>query len=285
MAWWHGTPHSPSQTKESKIKEHEAATKLSLQHKNLYATASALIWGSGRNFPTSLALTSQLAVALGVNQGAQVALIGAGAGDIGRTLLEKFDVKLTNYEADPIIKSLSEATIKASHCHKNCVSLAYDGQFSSLLEGQADAAIMFYKGGQVARVEAGAFTLLRLLKPGAQGIWLDLFSNDGEVAIDLAHGIEKRLFTPVDIFKSAASAAGLTINSVIDCDAYFLAAISSCLNVTLQDFESRQAELKKAGENLAASFALHSIVTWKARAEAVRTGKLCARFVVVSAPL
>jgi hypothetical protein len=285
LAWWHGTPVLAPTVTQEQIEDHDATGKLSLQHKSLYATASALIWGPGRNFPTSIALTSQLAVALDVNQGAQVACIGGGAGDIGRNLLEKFDVKLTNYESDPVIRSLAEATIEDSHCHKNFVSLTYDGHFRSLDEGKADAAIILYKGGQMARVEAGAFTLARLLKPGAQGLWLDLFSQNEELVIDLAHGIENRSFTPVHVFKSAAEAAGLTLESEIDCDEHFLGAVSSCLNATHQSFESRQAELRKAGENHAASFALHSVVTWKARADAVRAGRLRARCLIVKAPL
>jgi hypothetical protein len=285
LAWWHGTPVPVPAASKAQIEDHEAAGKLSLQHKNLYATASALIWGPGRNFPTSLELTSQLAVALSVNQGAQLACIGAGAGDIGRTLLEKFDVKLANYEADPVVKSLAEDTIKDSHCHKNYTSHAYDGQFRSLTEGQADAAMILYKGGQTARVEAGAFTLLRLLKPGAKGVWLDLFSKEDEEVIDLAHGIENRSFTSVDTFKTSAAAAGLTIVAELDCDENFLAAVGSCLNATHQSFEKRQSDLKKAGEYHAASFALHSVVTWKARADAVRAGKLRTRCLVVSAPI
>ena len=285
LAWWHGTPVPAPAATQAQIEDHDATGRLSLQHKSLYSTASALIWGPGRNFPTSVALTSQLAVALDVNQGAQMACIGGGAGDIARTLLEKFDVRLTNYEADPVIKALAEATINASHCYKNCVSLAYDGQFRSLDEGKADAAMILYKGGQTARVEAGAFSLSRLIKPGARGLWLDLFSQDGEMTIDLAQGIENRSFTSIETFKSAAGAAGLTVVSEIDCDDNFVAAVSSCLNATQQSFETRQAELKKAGENHAASFALHSVVTWKARADAVRAGKLRARCLVVSAAL
>jgi hypothetical protein len=284
-AWWHGTSAPAPAATQEQIEDHEAAGRLSLQHKNLYTTASAMIWGPGRNFPTSVDLTSQLAIALNVNQGAQLACIGAGAGDIGRTLLEKFDVRLTNYEADPIVKALAEATVKDSHCHKNFESLEYDGHFRSLNEGKSDAAIILYKGGQTARVEAGAFALARLLKPGAKGLWLDLFSQDSEMVIDLAHGIENRSFTPVGAFKSAAEAAGLTLVSEIDCDEHFLGAVGSCLNATHQSFESRQAELKKAGENHAASFALHSVVTWKARADAVRAGTIRARCLVVSAPL
>ena len=284
-AWWHGTPVSAPAATQEQIEDHEATGKLSLQHKSLYATATAMIWGPGRNFPTSIALTSQLAVALDVNQGAQLACIGAGAGDIGRTLLEKFDVRLTNYEADPIIKDLADATINESHCHKNFASHGYDGHFRSLDESKADAAMILYKGGQTARVEAGAFTLARLLKPAAKGLWLDLFSQDREMVIDLAHGIENRSFTPVDAFKTAAEAAGLEFVSEIDCDEHFLGAVGSCLNATHQSFESRQADLKKAGENHAASFALHSVVTWKARADAVRAGTLRARCLVVRAPL
>ena len=284
VAWWDGTAPPDLDAIKAEIEAENAPGKLSAKHKKLYVTASHIIWGPDRNFPTSLDLTTQLGTAVGAKKDATMACIGAGSGFIARTLLEQFGVKLTAYESDPTIRNLAAKAVKKSKARKNYVAKPYNGQLAGLAERQVELAMLLFQGGDAERAERGAFSMLRLLKPGGQAIWFDLFSTEGEASPDLAKGIENRAFTPVDAFKSAAQAAGLTIVSEAECNLNFLAAISASWSLIGKDFNKRQAALIKAGGQEAASLALHSIITWKARAAAVRAGQLSARYIVVSAP-
>jgi len=284
VAWWDGGDPPDLEAIKAEVEAQNEPGKLSAKHKKLYVTASQIMWGPDRNFPTSLDLTAQLGTAVGAKKDATLACIGAGSGLISRTLLEQFGVKLTAYESDPTIRGLADKAVKKSKSRKNYVAKPYNGQLAGLAERQAELAMLLFQGGGAERAERGAFSILRLLKPGGQAIWFDLFSAEGEASLDLAKGIENRAFTPVEVFKEAAQAAGLTIVSEAECNLNFLAAISSCWSVIGKDFNKRQAALIKAGGQEAASLALHSIVTWKARAAAVRAGQLSARYIVVSAP-
>jgi hypothetical protein len=284
VAWWDGTDPPDLDAIKAEIEAQDGPGKLSAKHKKLYVTASHIMWGPDRNFPTSLDLTTQLGTAVGAKKDATMACLGAGSGLISRSLLEQFGVKLTAYESDPTIRSLAGKAVKKSKARKGYTAKPYNGQLSGLAERQAELAMLWFQGGGAERAERGAFTILRLLKPGGQAIWFDLFSTEGEASPDLAKGIENRSFTPVEVFKDAAQAAGLTVVSEAECNLNFLAAISSCWSLIGKDFDKRQAALIKAGGQEAASLALHSIVTWKARAAAVRAGQLSARYIVVSAP-
>ena len=266
VAWWDGGDPPDLEAIKAEIEAQDSPGKLSAKHKKLYVTASHIMWGPDRNFPTSLDLTAQLANAVGAKKDATLACIGAGSGLISRTLLEQFSVKLTAYESDPTIRTLAEKAVKKSKARKNYTAKPYNGQLAGLAERQAELAMLLFQGGAADRAERGAFSILRLLKPGGQAIWFDLFS------------------TPVELFKEAAQAAGLTVVSEAECNLNFLAAISACWSLIGKDFKKRQAALIKAGGQEAATLALHSIVTWKARAAAVRAGQLSARYVVVSAP-
>ena len=281
VAWWDGGDPPDLEAIKAEVEAQDGPGKLSAKHKKLYVTASHIMWGPDRNFPTSLDLTAQLAAAVGAKKDATMACIGAGSGLISRTLLEQFSVKLTAYEADPTIRSLAEKAVKRSKARKNYTAKPYNGQLSGLAERQAELAMLLFQGGAADRAERGAFSLL---KPGGQAVWFDLFSAEGEASLGLAKGIENRSFTPVEVFKEAAQAAGLTIVSESECNLNFLAAISACWSLIGKDFKKRQAALIKAGGQEAATLALHSIVTWKARAAAVRAGQLSARYIVVSAP-
>lgn len=284
VAWWEGGDPPDLEAIKAEIEAENAPGKLSAKHKKLYVTASHIMWGPDQNFPSSLDLTTQLGTALGAKKDANLACIGAGSGFIARTLLEQFGVKLTAYESDPTTRTLAAKAVKKSKARKNYIAKPYNGQLSGLAERQVEFAMLLFQGGGAERAERGAFSILRLLKPGGQAIWFDLFSTEGETSPDLAKGIENRSFTPVEVFKDAAQAAGLTIVSEAECNLNFLAAISSCWSLIGKDFKKRQAALIKAGGQQTASLALHSIVTWKARAAAVRAGQLSARYIVVSAP-
>ncbi len=284
VAWWEGGDPPDLEAIKAEIEAENAPGKLSAKHKKLYVTASHIMWGPDRNFPTSLDLTTQLGTAVGAKKDTTMACIGAGSGFITRTLLEQFGVKLTAYESDPTIRTLAAKAVKKSKSRKNYGAKPYNGQLSGLAERQVELAMLLFQGGGQERAERGAFSILRLLKPGGQAIWFDLFSTEGEASLDLAKGIENRSFTPVDVFKDAAQAAGLTVVSEAECNLNFLAAISSSWSLIGKDFDKRQAALIKAGGQQAATLALHSIVTWKARAAAVRAGQLSARYIVVSAP-
>lgn len=284
VAWWDGGDPPDLEAIKAEIEAQNEPGKLSAKHKKLYVTASHIMWGPDRNFPSSLDLTTQLGTAVGAKKDATMACIGAGSGFITRTLLEQFGVKLTAYESDPTIRALAAKAVKKSKSRKNYSAKPYNGQLSGLAERQVELAILLFQGGDAERAERGAFSMLRLLKPGGQAIWFDLFSTEGEASPDLAKGIENRAFTPVEVFKGAAQAAGLTVVSEAECNLNFLAAISSSWSLIGKDFDKRQAALIKAGGQEAASLALHSIITWKARAAAVRAGQLSARYIVVSAP-
>jgi hypothetical protein len=284
LAWWDGDDPPDLEAIKAEIEAQDGPGKLSTKHKKLYVTASQIMWGPDRNFPTSPDLTAQLGTALGAKKDATLACIGAGTGLISRTLLEQFGVKLTSYEPDPTIRTLAASALKKSKARKNYIAKPYYGQPAGLAEQQAELMMLLFQGGGADRTARGVSSILRLLKPGGRAIWFDLFSTEGEASLDLAKGIENRAFTPVDVFKAAAQAAGLTVVSEADCNLNFLAAISSCWSSSGKDFDKRQAALIKAGGQQAASLALHSIVTWRARAAGVRAGHLSARYIVVSAP-
>lgn len=284
LAWWDGGDPPDLEVIKAEVEAQDAPGKLSARLKRLYVSSSYIVWGPDRNFPTSLDLTAQLGSAVGAKKDATLACIGAGSGLISRTLLEQFGVKLTAYESDPTIRTLAAKAVKKSKARKSYVAKPYNGQLAGLAERQVELAMLLFQGGGADRAERGAFSILRLLKPGGQAIWFDLFSTEDEASLDLAKGIENRAFTSVDVFKAAAQAAGLTVVSEADCNLNFLAAISSCWSSTGKDFDKRQAALIKAGGQEAATLALHSIMTWKARAACVRAGQLSARYIVVSAP-
>lgn len=284
QAWWDGEPVPDLELIKADVEAQNAPGRLDAKHRKIYIAASNIIWGSGCTFPTSLDLVSQLGSAVGAKKDLHMAVIGAGAGLISTTLMEQFGVKLTVYEAEPATRTLAAKTVKKSKQRKNYMAKPHTGQLASLAERQADLAMLLYQGGGADKAERGAFSMLRLLKPGGQAVWFDLFAKDETQVPELAKGIENRSFSSLEVFKSATEAAGLTWVSNTECDLNFLAAITSSWAAVGKEFDKRQAALIKSGGQPAATLALHSILTWKARAAAVRAGQLTARAIVVAAP-
>lgn len=281
-AWWNGEPAPKFEAAPVAASPAGSADAVkieggALDENSVHTTACAALWGQNRTFPTSAVFESQLIDEVAGEKPSRIALFGGGVGATAYLIAQKTPAKVEMFEADPTRRKIAEKTLKADKQSKRFGVHAFDWQPGSLPKGKADGALFLFQGGVDGRIEAGAFCAERILRPGATVLWIDFFARSDTEELDKCRGFEKRAFASEDEAIMSFPAAGLDMRADDDWSARYLDAFDLAWRELAATLSVRQAALIKQGGLSAGSAALADLVTWKARAEAVRSGKLSVR--------
>ncbi len=281
-AWWNGESVAPTNPSDSNNHVEGKNPADEVDWASVHPRASAALWGKGRSYPSNAELEAQIALDSGGAKASRIALFGGGAGAMARVISEKTAAKIEVFENDPTARAMTEKTLKALKQPKRFGFHGFDWQPGSLPKGKADAAIFMFQGGQEGRIEAGAFCAERILRPGASAIWLDFFSRRDDETLDDCRGHEKRQFGTEEEATIAFSACGLTISADEDWSARYLDAFDVAWRDLAINLGLRQGALIKEGGYNASASALENLICWKARNEALQSGKLMVRRYVLT---
>jgi hypothetical protein len=276
-AWWNGDPAPKFETVQTDATPEQAANAAQANGDVVHTYASAALWGEDRTFPTSTRFESQLIVEAGGEKASRLALFGGGVGATAILIGLTTSSKVEMFDANPTVLKIADKTLKAHKQAKRFGVHAFDWQPGSLPKGKADGAMFMFQGGVEGRIEAGAFCAERTLRPGAVALWIDFFARADSEDLDNCRGFENRKFASEDEAIMAFPAAGLDMRADDDWSARYLDAFDEAWRDLSAQLSVRQAALIKQGGLSAGSSALADLVTWKARAEAIRNGKLTVR--------
>jgi hypothetical protein len=277
-AWWNGDPAPKFETiAQDPSGENAAPSVVDTDAEATHTYACAALWGEDRTYPTSAHFESLLITDVGGEKASRLALFGGGAGGTAIQIGLNTSSKVEMFDQSPTVRKIVEKTFKAHKQGKRFGIHAFDWQPGSLPKGKADGAMFLFQGGAEGRIEAGAFCAERILRPGALVLWIDFFARNDSEDLDPCRGFEKRRFANEDEAIMALPAAGLDMRADDDWSARYLDAFDHAWRELASKLSVRQAALIKQGGLSAGSAALNDLMTWKARAEAVRSGKLTVR--------
>lgn len=239
--------------------------------------AGEALWGEGRVEPGSEALDVRMAGAVAATKGSRLAVFALGAGAtalaISRTCLAKVDAHVRA----PDWKTLIEDAAKEAKQSKLVTAELHDATPGSVRKNRADGALFLWRGVSREELEAHVFMAERVLKPGKVALWVDLFARRDDESLDACRGPEGRSFSTEDDFTSLLAPAGLTLRGEEDWTPDVLNLVQAAWSGLQADWDARFALLVKTGGQPAAQAALEQVLLWKARADALRRGKLAAR--------
>jgi hypothetical protein len=277
-AWWNGDPAPKFETVAPATSSEEAAAlAANADGDAVHTYACAALWGEDRTFPTSTFFEGQLITEAGGEKASRMALFGGGVGATAILIGLNTSSKVEMFDANPTVRKITEKAFKAHKQGKRFGIHPFDWQPGSLPKGKADGAMFMFQGGAEGNIEAGAFCAERILRPGALALWIDFFARNDNEDLDACRGFEKRTFASEEEAIMAFPAAGLDMRADDDWSARYLDAFDLAWRDLASKLSVRQAALIKQGGLSAGSAALNDLVTWKARAEAVRSGKLTVR--------
>jgi hypothetical protein len=276
-AWWNGEEAPTLSVVETNSTSLNDDTKAEIDWDVIHPAARAALWGTGRSYPSTAELEGQLILEAGGAKASRIALFGSGTGAMARVISEKTAAKLEIFENEPTARAITEKVLKATKQAKRFGFHGFDWQPGTLPKSKADAAVFMFQGGQEGRIEAGAFCAERILRAGASAVWLDFFARKDDEALDACRGHEARQFGTEEEATIAFSASGLTVSADDDYGAQFLDALDVSWRDLAINLGLRQAALIKEGGIHASTSALQNLICWKARSEAIRSGKLMVR--------
>jgi hypothetical protein len=243
----------------------------------VHAQASAAIWGSGRTYPCTLQLENQLLNEGNATKASRIAIFAGGAGAMARAASQSTAAKIEVFEHNPALLKLSEDLLKTTKQAKRFGYHSFDWMPGKLPKGKADAAIFMFQGGVDGRLEAASFCAERILRAGGYCVWFDMFARKDDATLDACRGADMRTFSNEDEAIIAFSASGLTVVGDDDWSARYLDAYDVAWRDLSINLGLRQASLIKSGGINAGNSALENLISWKARQEAIRTGKITVR--------
>ena len=282
-AWWDGDLAPKLEIVQSPSDSPETSNATEIDEADIHVRASAALWGDGRSFPSNAELESDLILRAGGKKASRIALFGAGTGALARVGNQITAAKIDIYEADKAVTANIEKSVKALKSSKRIGIHAFDWQPSSLPKGKTDGALFMFLGGQQGKIEAGAFCAERILRPGAQAVWIDFFARRDDETLDDCRGHDMRRFGTEEEATIAFSACGLSMRADEDWSAQYLDAFEGAWRDLAVNVGVRQAAMIKDGGYLASTAALQNLICWKARSAAIRTGKLMVRRYVLAA--
>lgn len=282
-AWWNGDAMPSLDVGEGKNAEPTAPEAGAVNWSEVHPHACSALWGNGRSYPSSAEFESQLIVDAGGAKGSRIALFGSGTAAMAKVISEITAAKIETFDADPAGRKITEKVLKATKQAKRFGLHNFDWQPGSLPKSKADAAIFMFQGGQEGRIESGAFCAERILRPGASAVWFDFFARRDDETLDPCRGHEARRFGTEEEATISFSAAGLTITADDDWSAQYLDTFDVAWRDLAANLGLRQGALIKEGGIHASTSALENLICWKARSEAIRSGKLMARRYIMTA--
>ena len=281
-AWWNGDAVQVPKLAVDSDQSDRANLANEVDWASIHPRARSALWGNGRSYPSNAELEGQLVIEAGGAKASRIALFGGGTGAMARVISEKTAAKIEVFENDPTACAMIEKTLKALKQPKRFGFHSFDWQPGSLPKGKADAAIFMFQGGHEGRIEAGAFCAERILRAGTSAIWFDFFSRRDDEGLNQCRGHEQRQFGTEEEATIAFSACGLTITADEDWSAQYLDAFDAAWRDLAVNLGLRQGALIKEGGYHASASALENLICWKARSEALQSGKLMARRYVLT---
>lgn len=277
-AWWNGDDPSKFALVETDGgTSGNSAAAVDVDWPVVHSKASAAIWGSGRTYPSTLQLETMLLNEGNASKASRIALFVGSAGAMARAASQSTAAKIEVFDHDPALLKLSEELLKTTKQAKRFGYHIFDWTPGKLPKGKADSAIFMFQGGLEGRIEAASFCAERVLRAGGYCVWFDLFARKDDDTLDACRGSEMRRFVNEDEAIIAFSASGLTVVGDDDWSARYLDAYDVAWRDLSINLGLRQASLIKTGGVNAGSSALENLVCWKARQEAIRSGKITVR--------
>jgi hypothetical protein len=276
-AWWNGETLPKPVEIQAQAETSAGAQAPTIDWSTVHPKASAALWGNGRSYPCTSELEAQLILDSGATKGSRIALFGSGTAGMAQLISEKTAAKIEIFEDDSNARVITERVLKATKQAKRFGYHSFDWQPGTLPKNKADAAIFMFQGGQEGRLEAGSFCAERILRPGASAAWFDFFARRDDDLLDTCRGHEGRRFGTEEEATIAFSASGLAITADDDWSAVYLDAFDVAWRDLAINLGLRQGALIKEGGYNASTSALENLIFWKARSEAIRSGKLMVR--------
>jgi hypothetical protein len=284
-AWWNGTEYDEPVADEGPVAE-GAAPAAACDPELAVRIASEALWGTGRLVPGDAALDVAFAGALGMTKGKRLALFGPDLGARALECVREMGVKADAFVRESRDVELATATVATERkLAKDITVHAFDGAPGSAPKNKADGVIFYLAARSAGQADVAMFTAERVLRPGGSGVFFDLFARrNDDPALDPCRGPEAREFLDEDLVLAALEASGLELRGQEDRGADLLNAWHSAMERMKADFEGFQAGLIQTGGQHAAASALEQILLWRARADALRGGRLTARRITFTLP-
>ena len=285
-AWWNGEAYDPAAVETAPAGEGHPAADFAEDPAHAAPVAGEALWGAGRLVPGDETLDLSFGSALGLTKGKRLASFGPDLGARAVLAAQQLQVKADHFTDDPLVQAAIQSTFAGTKKLAKDLSVhLFDGAPGSVPKGKADGALFYLAAPRPDVAEALAFTAERVLRPGGSGLLFDLFARrDDDPLIDPCRGPEQRQFLDEDAVCAALEAAGLEVRGQEDRGADLLNAWQEATDRVRHDFEDFQALLLQTGGQHAAAAALQDIMVWRARADALRAGRLTARRITFHRP-
>jgi hypothetical protein len=276
-AWWNGEPSPNLEVVEHQSSGLQDVQKSEIDWSSIHPRANAALWGNGRSYPSTAELEGELVIESGGAKGSRIALFGSGTAAMARVISEKTAAKIEIFENDPTARAVTEKILKTAKQAKRFGFHSFNWQPGALPKNKADAALFMFQGGHEGRIEAASFCAERILRAGASAVWFDFFARRDDETLDPCRGHEARSFGKEEEATIAFCASGLSITADDDWSAQYLDAFDVAWRDLAINLGLRQGALIKEGGIQASTSALENLICWKARSEAIRSGKLMVR--------
>jgi hypothetical protein len=239
--------------------------------------AAEVLWGSGRSYPSHAEFDGLMASTAGATKDKRAYLFDTGTGAGIDEIIKKTSCRVEAWIESPEQMAMLGSYLKGNKQAKRTTTHKFDGTPGSLPKGKADAGLFVFQGGDLAKAESLSFCMERILRAESSALWLDFFARTDDEALDAARGPERRQFLTEDQLTGAWAAAGLMVRADDDWSAQYLDVFTEQWRALSQDWDNRQGTLIKIGGIKAAASAYEQALAWKARADAVRSGRLTVR--------
>ncbi len=187
--------------------------------------------------------------------------------------LNRYELEIEAYEANPVVLQRAKDFLSKKGMGSKIKFHSYDKSPKSLPKNKAAQLLIYAQATSFEAMEAIAFSLARILKPGGEAILFDYFAKDGEseIANDAQFG---RSFMYESDIAPLMDAAGVVIVEQEDIGAHLLNSYRQRRIKTIESWEAIQADLIKLGGIEVANQALEATAAWSKRIEAIKKGKM-----------
>ena len=238
----------------------------------IYGAAS--LWGAGRLTPSSVDFDLCLVKELNLSKNSKFGFFCAEAGAQVSNIIKSANCKTEGYFIEAAVKDASIAYIKEAGLEKLYSAKTYDGTPKSVRKNRYDQVLMVYLSGTKAETESNIFALSRMLKPKGLASWVNFIAREGEERLEESSGTERRQFLTHEDILPAFGASGLVVLSEEECGADLLNAYYQRQSYIVDNWEQIQGQLMQKGGIGAVQAALDLTLAWRARIEALKSGKL-----------
>jgi hypothetical protein len=282
-AWWNGEPYEPPALEVIEGGAGGEGEGASAPKGPASPGGPPKLWQPGRTDPMDAVFDRSIATAAGAQKSTPVTLIGGGGPARALSIAQEFGCKVEVWHADLAAKAACEAAFKTGmglvteKIARRCTVATFDWTAGSLPKGKAQALVIPFELTGADRLAAIAAIGARMLKPGGCGVLVDLVARVDDDMLDPSRGEEKRRFVTEEAVERALEDAGLMVRGVEDMGAPFLDAMHRAWGVARADMDTRLAAAMTEGGVENARAALGELLTWKARATAVKSGRLTLR--------